>query len=117
MVYIVLALLFLKHLIFDFIWQTQSEVENKGKYGNLKGLKHSVKHMLGSVVILTIFTPLGFLFAFLDLVIHYHVDWVKKNYGEQDPTKPSFWRDLGLDQFAHYLTYLGLAWLAMKYKW
>lgn len=47
MALLILSLLFVKHFIFDFLWQTPSEVANKGTYGNLKGLAHSLKHTFG----------------------------------------------------------------------
>ena len=117
MVLLILSLLFLKHFIFDFLWQTPSEVANKGTYGNIKGLVHSLKHTFGTTVALAFFTPIFFPIALLDLLIHYHVDWVKMNYGEQDTAQSGFWRDLGLDQLAHYMTYILLAYIALRYPW
>ena len=106
-----------KHFIFDFLWQTKDEVENKGKYGNPKGALHSLKHALGTLLVLFYFTPLYYLLAILDGLIHYHIDWVKMNYGEQDHAKSQFWRDLGLDQLAHTLTYIALTAVAINFKY
>lgn len=51
----------------------------------------------------------------IDAVIHYHVDWAKMNvnakYGWKPDTHPEFWYLLGLDQFAHAVTYIGLVYL------
>ena len=38
-------------------------------------------------------------------------DWIKSNYGRSNIGQKSFWIDLGLDQMAHQLTYLGIAYL------
>jgi len=116
MTLLLISLLALKHFIFDFAWQTQSEVANKGSYGNPKGLLHSYKHALGTLLVLSPITSLFFTLAVADGVIHYHIDWVKMNYGEQDPTKPRFWRDFGLDQLAHTLTYVALTAIALTFK-
>jgi len=114
---IILILFSTKHFIFDFLWQTKSEVVNKGKYGNLKGISHSVKHGVGTFIVLTFFTPVFIPLALLDFLIHYHVDWIKMNYGEQDPSNSKFWRDFGLDQLAHAFTYIGLTFIALKYSY
>ena len=117
MTLLVISLLALKHFLFDFPWQTQSEVANKGRYGNAKGLLHSYKHALGTLLVLSPFTPLFWTLAVVDGLIHYHIDWVKMNYGEQDPTKPRFWRDFGLDQLAHTLTYLALTTVVISFRY
>lgn len=110
-----LVLLFLKHFIFDYLWQTKNEVDHKGKYGNPQGVQHSLKHALGTLFVTAFFTPVFFLLAVLDGLIHYHVDWVKMNYGEQDPKNAQrYWRHHGADQYAHTLTYILVAYLAIR---
>ena len=51
------------------------------------------------------------------MVIHYHVDWLKMNinkkYGWKADQHPEFWVLLGLDQLAHYLTYVLLIWIIL----
>lgn len=64
------------------------------------------------------FTPWFFFLAILDGLIHYHVDWVKMNYGEPDPSKAQkYWRDHGADQYAHTLTYLLIGYLVIRYRY
>ena len=107
-----LVLLFIKHWICDFVIQTDTEIRNKGEYGNFDGVMHSAKHGLGTALVLAIlsFDIFGIIFlSVLDFVFHYHIDWVKMNYGCQDARDPKFWNHLGLDQLAHYLTYLLIA--------
>jgi hypothetical protein len=41
---LILTLLFIKHFLADFVWQTDTMVIEKGKYGYLGGLQHSGLH-------------------------------------------------------------------------
>jgi hypothetical protein len=111
---LVLFLLFVKHWYIDFVDQTQVEVENKGKYGKWLGVRHSLKHGIGTAivfVILDIEVEFAVLLGIVDFVVHYHVDWIKMRFGNRDITTPAFWNQLGLDQLAHYTTYLALVWV------
>ena len=104
-----LALIFVKHYIVDFVMQTDAMVKGKAIYGNKDGILHSAQHAIGTFIIaaLLIQNPLYWLILpVFDFVTHYHIDWVKMNYGNRDITNPKFWNHLGLDQLAHYLTYL-----------
>jgi hypothetical protein len=90
--------------------QTDEEVSGKGIYGNTKGIQHSLKHGFATFLIFAIFIslPTAIFVGFIDFVLHYHIDYVKMNYGNRDIRTKQFWAHLGLDQFAHYLTYLYL---------
>ena len=103
-----LALLQLKHWYVDFVMQTNEMVAGKGIYGNKFGLLHSAQHGLATflITILIVGWQFALLIGLLDFITHYHIDWVKMNYGNRDITNPLFWNHLGLDQLAHYLTYL-----------
>lgn len=108
----ILILLFLKHYIVDFCCQTDAQVQGKGIYGNFTGITHSVEHGLVTFFVIALFTgsiSLTVLCALLDIVIHYHIDWAKMRFGCRDIHDKLFWNHLGLDQFAHALTYIGLA--------
>ena len=113
----ILALLFAlqtKHLVIDFYWQPPYEWQNKGTYGHWGGIRHSLKHVFGSIF------ALGLMFSILGLDIglttaltinliefmsHYHVDYWKMNTGAQ-AHEERFWHYLGLDQYLHQVTYL-----------
>ena len=87
-IFILLALLFLKHWYIDFVNQTNIEVASKGIYGDFYGLMHSVKHGLGTIFCILLVTGPAYLFftvvcGLIDFVVHYHVDWLKMNYGNQ----------------------------------
>lgn len=104
-----LLLLFIKHWYIDFVMQTPQMVAEKGQYGKWHGILHSLQHASATFVI---FALAGLQFAaivaLIDFVTHYHIDWIKMNYGNRDITTPQFWNHLGLDQLAHYVTYLGI---------
>jgi hypothetical protein len=105
----ILALLFSKHFIIDFPLQTPYQYLNKGKYGHLGGLLHSGLHGLGTLIIFSFFTPLAYLFALADFLIHYHIDWAKvqiNNHYSLNPSHPRFWTLLGADQYLHAMTYI-----------
>ncbi len=113
------TLLILKHFIIDFPAQTPYQWMNKGTYGHPGGILHAGLHGIGTFLCFALFfvTPFALIVGVLDMVIHYHVDWVKMNvnkkYGWKADTHPEFWIALGLDQLAHYLTYVALIALAL----
>jgi hypothetical protein len=118
-IFILLALLFVKHWYIDFVNQSMEEVVGKGIYGNAYGIMHSIKHGLGTWFIFWMFIgdiEYSLLIGFIDFVLHYHIDWAKININKKynyTAENPKFWAWLGADQLAHSLTYLGLVWLAI----
>ena len=119
-VLLVVAALQVKHFICDGPLQTRAMVEAKGHYGRPLGLLHSFIHTVGTVFVLTGFdfaAPLVLLLGLLDFVIHYHVDFTKENVVRKagwTPTQAYFWWALSADQMAHQLTYLLIAYIALK---
>ena len=118
-IFILLALLFIKHWYIDFVNQSMAEVVGKGIYGNAQGLMHSIKHGVATAFIFWAFTgdfEFSVIIGFIDFVLHYHIDWAKININKKynyTTENPKFWAWLGADQLAHSLTYLGLVWLAI----
>jgi hypothetical protein len=115
-VLLLLVLLQIKHWYIDFVNQSDVEVASKGIYGDQAGMNHSIKHGVGTLACLFILTgPEYIAFAvfigLLDAILHYHIDWCKMNYGNRDIRTKAFWNHLGLDQMAHQLTYVGIAYL------
>jgi hypothetical protein len=47
----------------------------------------------------------------VDMIVHYHIDWIKMCFGTRNVSTKEFWSQLGLDQLAHAFTYFGLVWL------
>ena len=117
--FFLLSMLFIKHWYIDFVNQTMEEVESKGNYGEWYGIKHSLKHGLGTFIIISL-TDLNLasalLLGLLDFTLHYHIDWLKININRSKHytvETPQFWQWLGADQLAHSITYLFLVWLIL----
>jgi hypothetical protein len=109
---LILFLLFSKHFIIDFPLQTPYQYLNKGKYGHPGGLLHSGLHGIGTFIVLFLYTPVAYLFAIADFLIHYHIDWAKvsinEHYGWKSNTHSQFWILLGMDQYLHAMTYIAM---------
>lgn len=112
---ILLTLLGIKHLIVDFFLQPPLMWQNKGTYGHFGGILHSGLHAIVTFFILFYFilNPLIVLTAtFVEFLIHYHMDWFKMWWNKKKgytPQTEEFWEWLGIDQFIHYMTYIGIA--------
>jgi hypothetical protein len=107
---LLITLLLLKHFIIDFVFQTDDQVKSKGIYGNITGISHSFEHGAMTMFILSLFFSinLSLIIGCIDMIIHYHIDWIKMKFGNRDITKSAFWMQLGLDQLMHQLTYIGI---------
>ena len=118
-IFILLALLFIKHWYIDFVNQSVEEVHGKGIYGNAYGVMHSIKHGVATFLIFWVFLthwPLAIIVGAIDFILHYHIDWAKININKKynyTPENPKFWAWLGADQLAHSLTYIGLVWIVI----
>lgn len=118
-IFLLLALLFIKHWYIDFVNQSNEEVAGKGTYGNAYGVMHSIKHGLSTFIIFWAFTgafEYSVILGVIDFVLHYHIDWAKMNINrryEYTAENPKFWMWLGFDQLLHSLTYLFLVWFAV----
>jgi len=116
---ILFILLALKHFLADFVFQTNRMVMEKGTYGAKWGIYHSLVHaVLTGLIFYAVFTDFVsvILLAFIDGVVHYHIDWAKMNINKNrnlTPADNAFWFWLGIDQLMHYLTYIGLIALAI----
>ena len=112
----ILALLFLfqiKHWYADFKIQTYMQTVKKGVWMDLTGLSHSLDHVWGTLLILTIFSMFHsisptviIMIGIVEGIVHYLIDYTKVKYGCKDNTKPLFWNQFGLDQLAHQASYL-----------
>jgi hypothetical protein len=110
---ILIALLFTKHFVVDFPLQKPYQWMNKGTYGHLGGILHAWLHGCATVLCFYWWAPMAAIYlGVVDMIIHYHIDWAKmninKHYGWRADTHEQFWWLLGLDQFLHALTYIGL---------
>lgn len=110
---ILIALLFTKHFVVDFPLQHRYQYSNKGTYGHPGGILHAAVHGLATFWCFAWYAPMAAPWlALLDAVIHYHIDWAKMNInarmGWGPTTHEEFWWLMGLDQFLHAMTYVGL---------
>jgi hypothetical protein len=107
-----------KHFLFDFVFQSDWQVRNKGRYGHPGGLVHAGLHGTGTLVVGLLAALTGAIglsaaiaLAVADALIHYHVDWSKAQISRRlklTPDRHAFWIALGADQAAHHVTYLAL---------
>jgi hypothetical protein len=117
-----LFLLFVKHFVCDFPLQTSPWMyRNKGIYLHPGGIAHSAVHALGTWLVLIFFIGTqAWLFALLDFIVHYHIDWAKlklnKRFGLRPDNSNWFWILLGLDQLAHHITYFVIVYYAFNYQ-
>lgn len=108
--------IFLKHFLCDFPLQTPYQFMNKGKYGHLGGLLHAFLHGVGMSIICSMF-GINPIFAGVDTLIHYHIDWLKLNiqtYYNLQPHQSQYWNLFGFDQLLHCMTYVLILWLGGK---
>ena len=110
---ILIGLLFTKHFVVDFPLQHRYQYSNKVTYGHPGGILHASLHGLGTMLCFWWYAPLACVWlGFIDAIIHYHIDWAKMRVNARMNWKPitheQFWWLLGLDQFLHAMTYIGL---------
>jgi len=115
-----LFLLFFKHFICDFPLQANPWIyRNKGTYMHPGGITHAGIHALGTLLVLAPFIGNAcLLYAMIDMVLHYHIDWAKMNVNKRYDLQPNsserFWILLGFDQWLHHVTYFGIVYFAFN---
>lgn len=114
---IILVLLQIKHWYIDFVNQSAEEVKHKGIYLDWIGVKHSLKQGGGTFLVFLLFTmpDIALLVGVLDFLLHYHIDWIKMNYGNRDINTTQFWSHLGLDQMAHQISYISFIYILLVF--
>jgi hypothetical protein len=112
--------LMVKHTLADYFFQYSWMIKDKGNYGAWKGMAHSEFHGLLTWVVLTICGigwPLALALSLADAFIHYHIDFIKSNFWKSKQLGPQdqlYWVTHGVDQFAHFLTYIGIVLLCVS---
>jgi hypothetical protein len=107
-----LALFQIKHFVCDFVLQTAYLYRNKGIYGHRAGFIHAGLHAAGSLPAVLLLTNAGGPVALMlgaELLIHYHVDWLKLYIDKRfrlGINQRAYWIVFGADQLAHQATYL-----------
>ena len=112
-----MAVLLIKHALFDFVFQGRYQLENKHIYGHPGGLLHAGLHIVGTAPVFLVIRPsIGVATAILagEFVAHYHIDWAKDQllrrtgWGYADPR---YWSVFGLDQLLHGMAYVVIVWI------
>lgn len=108
-----ITLLFVKHAIADFFLQRSFMFKDKHIYAGLGGISHACIHGFLTFVAIVICLPHSWFFAVMlgkmDAVLHYHIDYIKSSWNVKTKAGPSenrYWYAFGLDQMAHFLTYV-----------
>ena len=91
MILLAISWLSVKHFFADFVFQTQSQFKNKHIYGHWGGLLHAGIHGVCSIPLFAILPASGLSMAFGliggEVLVHYHLDWLKKNLCSQQGAK------------------------------
>ena len=117
-----LFLLFVKHFICDFPLQAYPWMyRNKGTYMHPGGIAHAGIHALGTLLVLVSFIgSAAMLYAAIDMLVHYHIDWAKMNVSKRYDLQPNnserFWILLGFDQLLHHITYFVIVYFAFSFS-
>ncbi len=92
---------------------------NKGIYMHPGGIAHAGIHALGTLLVLAPFIgSVSVMYAAIDLLVHYHIDWAKMNVSKHYDLQPNnserFWILLGFDQLLHHITYFMIVYFAFN---
>lgn len=104
----------LKHVVADFLFQTGAIARGKERrHGWLVPLGlHALGHAGLTLAIALLVAPRLWWLALVDFAVHFAVDRAKSVLGHRggwDSDDVQFWWLIGVDQFLHQLTNLGLA--------
>jgi len=101
--------------------QNYWQASNKGTFGHPGGLVHAFLHGLGTLLILCgpgIVFEYFWLYAIVDAVTHYFIDWAKVNATRKlglTFKDPGYWWLLGIDQYLHTLVYISITYNILKH--
>ncbi len=138
---LLMVALLLKHLVADLPLQTTYMALNKGTYGHPGGLYHAAIHGAGSLAVMWFFSPylsahLVLLIIALEVVIHYHIDFLKVNvdklantsfkptHNSSENSKPIlvavthkyYFYFFVIDQALHFATYIAMGWALIAFS-
>jgi hypothetical protein len=106
-----LILLFVKHYLFDYVWQNPYMFQNKGILFHPGGLLHAGLHSVATLILLLLigYTEIALICSAIEFVIHYLTDYIKVNIEKKfrlSTSDPRYWQLFGLDQLIHSITYI-----------
>ena len=106
-----------KHLVADYTLQSAWMIKGKGSVFQLGGYLHAGIHAVGTVIVFMLFTiptALLWILVAVEFVVHYAIDFAKRNFGDHLSSIDNprvFWMINGFDQLLHHLTYIALTWV------
>ncbi|WP_223476688.1 DUF3307 domain-containing protein [Oricola indica] len=117
--FLMFSALLLKHYLADFVMQPQWMLKAKGRLDAPGGYAHAAVHGVGSgIVLLACGVGIGITAIIMaaEFVVHFAIDYGKDRISaradvERNPRR--YWQLHGLDQLAHQITYVVIAWFAM----
>lgn len=107
----------IKHFLADYIFQTQYMLRKTAPENWVWPLTfHAGVHgVMTAAVFVILVGPWGVLFGLLDSLLHWGIDFWKARLTSSGMNTKRFWIELGLDQMLHYLTYILLIYLAVRF--
>lgn len=119
-VFFLFAGLMVKHYFADFVLQPQWMLNAKGRLDVPGGYAHAALHAAGTGIVLA-FCGIELVVALaimaVEAVVHFALDYSKDFYtrhSDVDRNPARYWQLHGLDQLAHQMTYVIIAWVAMS---
>ena len=111
--------LLVKHYLADFVMQPRWMLSAKGRLDAPGGYAHAALHAIGSGIVLAAcgvgaLTVLVIMAA--ETVVHFVIDYAKDFFSKRsdvDRNPARYWQLHGLDQLAHQMTYVLIAWYAI----
>ena len=119
--YLLLALLFIKHFACDYPFQTPWMLNKSAKKGWLAPLTaHAAVHGWATYMIVLFITfavdpAFAILLGAIDFAAHWIIDYWKAQRTSVAFGSRKFWNLLGFDQLLHNLTYLAIIFLYSLY--
>ncbi len=111
----------IKHFLADFVFQTQYQFKSKHIYGHWGGLLHAGIHGVCSLPLFVILPVTDISLAAIvisgEVVVHYHLDWLKKNFilnAKLTTKNKRYWIAFGLDQLLHIMTYIVMVYIVIQ---
>lgn len=121
LVFAMFAGLLFKHFLADYVFQPKWMLSAKGRLDAPGGYAHAGLHALGSgIVLIACGIGAATVAAIMvgEAVVHYAIDYAKDRITLRTDTKHNpkrYWLLHGLDQFAHQMTYVAIAWIAFAH--
>ena len=117
-VFVLFSALLVKHYLADFVFQPAWMLRGKGSLTAPGGYAHAGLHAGASGVVLAacgiaVATVLAIMAV--EFAVHFAIDYAKDRYAKHTDVERNprhYWQLHGLDQLAHQMTYVAIAWVA-----